>query len=87
MTYALALQAISDPKRRLLLERLKNSPLNVGDLAAGLPISRPAVSRHLGILHEGGLVSFQQHGTSRIYSIDLTGLSFVREWLHNFSEH
>ena len=76
--------AVADPTRRLLLERLVRGPLPVGRLAAGLPVSRPAVSQHLKVLKEAGLVIDQAEGTKRIYRIDPNGLGLIRRWLDQF---
>ncbi|MFT3725354.1 MAG: metalloregulator ArsR/SmtB family transcription factor [Hyphomonadaceae bacterium] len=84
MAYGSALTALSDPTRRAVFERLKRGPSAVGDLAEGLPVSRPAVSQHLKVLKEAGLVREQQDGTRRIYSIDPEGLGKLRKWLDQF---
>jgi DNA-binding transcriptional ArsR family regulator len=79
------LTALADPTRRSLLERLRDEgPTRAGDLATGLPISRPAVSQHLGVLHEAGLVQVRPEGTSRVYSIDPDGLVGLRAWVEGF---
>jgi DNA-binding transcriptional ArsR family regulator len=59
-------------------------PAAVGDIAAGLPVSRPAVSQHLKVLKEAGLVIDRHVGTKRIYRIDPRGLGALREWLDQF---
>jgi len=79
-----ALTALSDPTRRLVFERLAGGPMSVGLLAHGLPVSRPAVSQHLKVLKEAGLVSDESQGTRRIYRIDPAGLGAVRRWLDQF---
>lgn len=84
MAYGYALTALADPTRRAVFERLKRGPSAVGDLAEGLPVSRPAVSQHLKVLKEAGLVREQQDGTRRIYSIDPEGLGQLRKWLDQF---
>lgn len=82
MTYAdAAFTALADPTRRDLVERLARRPASVGDLARGLPISRPAVSQHLKVLKDAGLVRDTAAGTRRIYAIDPAGLGAVRQWL------
>ena len=81
MTYDYALGALADPTRRLVFERLRLGPLSVGALAQGLPVSRPAVSQHLKILKDAGLVADHAEGTRRVYSIDPEGLAAVRRWL------
>jgi len=85
MTYeAVAFTALSDPTRRRVLERLSRGPRAVGEIAAGLPVSRPAVSQHLKVLKEAGLVSDRQDGARRIYAIDPKGLGAMRAWLDQF---
>jgi DNA-binding transcriptional ArsR family regulator len=85
MTYGnAAFAALSDPTRRRVLERLALGPLAVGEIAEGLPVSRPAVSQHLKVLKEAGLVSDRQRGVRRIYAIDPQGLGAMRVWLDQF---
>ena len=84
MAYRNALQALADPTRRQVFERLGKGPLPVGRLAQGLPVSRPAVSQHLKVLKEAGLVSDRQDGQRRIYAIDPKGLGAMRAWLDQF---
>lgn len=84
MTYANSLAALADPTRRKIFERLKRGPSPVGVLAEGLPVSRPAVSQHLKVLKEAGLVSEEQDGARRIYRIDPEGLGQLRRWLDGF---
>ena len=74
MTYGTALQCLSDPTRRRVFERLRSGPHSVGVLAAGLPVSRPAVSQHLKALKAAGLVIDRCEGTRRVYYIDPDGL-------------
>ncbi|WP_394761123.1 ArsR/SmtB family transcription factor [Phenylobacterium sp.] len=81
MTNALALSALADPTRREVFERLARGPLPVGELALGLPVSRPAVSQHLKILKAAGLVTDRPDGTRRVYQIDPRGLGQIRAWL------
>ena len=79
------LTALADPTRRALLERLRDGgPTRAGELAAGLPISRPAVSQHLAVLREAGLVRVRAEGTSRVYSLDPDGLVGLRAWVEGF---
>jgi DNA-binding transcriptional ArsR family regulator len=78
--------ALADPTRRHVFERLAEGPRSVGEIAAGLPVSRPAVSQHLKVLKEAGLVSDRPEGTKRIYHIDLRGLGTLRAWLDQFWE-
>jgi len=85
MTYNdTALATLADPTRRLLMERLRAGPRAVGDLARGLPISRPAVSQHLKVLKEARLVNDRAEGTRRVYQIDPHGLGEIRRWLDQF---
>src|SRR4051812_9785466 len=73
--------ALADPTRRTIFERVAAQPSAVGDLARGLPVSRPAVSQHLKVLKEAGLVSETAEGTRRIYRIDPRGIGAMRVWL------
>jgi DNA-binding transcriptional ArsR family regulator len=76
-----AFGALGDPTRRAIFERLSVRPTAVGELAANLPVSRPAVSQHLRVLKEAGLVSETPEGTRRIYRLDPRGIAAMREWL------
>jgi DNA-binding transcriptional ArsR family regulator len=76
--------ALADPTRRRVFERLQSGGLSVGEIARGLPVSRPAVSQHLRVLKAAGLVSDQAAGTRRVYHIDPKGLAAVRAWLDRF---
>lgn len=73
--------ALGDPQRRAILRLLGEQQRSVGDLAKALPISRPAVSRHLRVLREAGLVTERAHGTRRIYALQADGPEAVREYL------
>src|SRR3954464_4675938 len=84
MAYATALSALADPTRRQVFERLRSGPQPVGALARGLPVSRPAVSQHLKILKDAGLVADHPEGTRRVYCIDPAGLGQLRRWLDQF---
>ena len=84
MAYELALQALADPTRREIFERLQKGPTSVGTLAESLPISRPAVSQHLKVLKDAGLVTDRAEGTRRVYQIDPAGLGAIRAWLDRF---
>jgi DNA-binding transcriptional ArsR family regulator len=86
MAYGEALQCLSDPTRRRVFERLRGGPKSVGVLAAGLPVSRPAVSQHLKALKDAGLVKDRSKGTRRVYYIDPDGLGDLRRWLDGFWE-
>ena len=70
--------------RQTIVERLSERPMAVGELAALLPVTRPAVSQHLKILKEARLVRDEAQGTRRIYSIDPAGLGAIRAWLDRF---
>jgi DNA-binding transcriptional ArsR family regulator len=76
--------ALADPTRREVFSRLRGGGLAVGEIARGLPVSRPAVSQHLKVLKEAGLVSDRAEGTRRIYQIDPHGLAAMRAWLDQF---
>src|SRR5258708_27574991 len=84
MNYAKALDCLGDPTRRKVLERLRSGPLSVGEIALDMPVSRPAVSQHLAVLKEAGLVVDRPVGTRRVYYIDPRGLSAVRAWFDQF---
>jgi DNA-binding transcriptional ArsR family regulator len=84
MTYGDALSALADPTRRRVFERLKSGPRAVGAIAHGMPVSRPAVSQHLRVLKEAGLVADRPEGTRRVYFIDPRGLGAMRRWLDQF---
>ncbi|MGD9739481.1 MAG: ArsR/SmtB family transcription factor [Bauldia sp.] len=79
-----ALNALGDTTRRSIFERLAGAPMTVGDLAKELPVSRPAVSQHLKVLKDAGLVIDRADGTRRIYAIDPAGLGAIRAWLDRF---
>src|SRR6478609_9013969 len=78
--------ALTDPTRRAVFERLRHGPRPVGEIARGLPVTRPAVSQHLKVLKEAGLVDDRSEGTRRIYQIDPNGLGAMRAWLDQFWE-
>jgi DNA-binding transcriptional ArsR family regulator len=84
MTYSNVLTALADPTRRRIFEKLRTGPKPVGIVAAGLPVSRPAVSQHLKVLREAGLVGDRAEGTRRVYFIDPRGLAALRAWLDQF---
>lgn len=79
-----AFVAIADPNRRYLLEELRRGPKTVGELAIGLPVSRPAVSQHLKVLLDAGLVSARAEGTRRVYAVSTTGFLHLNLWLDQF---
>ena len=76
-----AFSALGDPTRRVIFQRLAVQPSAVGDLAAGLPVSRPAVSQHLRVLKDAGLVTDSADGARRIYRLDPRGIAAMRDWL------
>jgi DNA-binding transcriptional ArsR family regulator len=84
MTNALALGALADPTRRELFERLAERPQAVGELAGQMPVSRPAVSQHLKVLKDAGLVVDHPEGNRRIYRLDPDGIGALRAYLDRF---
>ena len=76
--------ALGDPTRRAIFERLGERPRAVGELAGELPVSRPAVSQHLKVLKEAGLVVDQRAGNRRIYQLDPDGVGALRAYLDQF---
>ena len=84
MTYETTLAALADPTLRRVFERLKSGPQSVGAIARRMPVSRPAVSQHLKVLKEAGLVADRPEGTRRVYYIDPSGLGALRRWLDQF---
>lgn len=76
--------ALGDPTRRIIFEHLAESPQAVGELAGALPISRPAVSQHLRVLKDAGLVFDRPEGTRRIYRLNPDGLAELRAQLDRF---
>lgn len=83
MTYEKTINALSDPTRRALLESLREGPRSVGELARDVPVSQPAVSQHLRVLREAGLVTHRKEGAKRIYSLSTTGLSELRAYVES----
>jgi DNA-binding transcriptional ArsR family regulator len=79
-----AFAALSDPTRREVFQRLQSGGRSVGEIARDLPVSRPAVSQHLKVLKEAGLVADRAEGTRRVYYIDPKGLGAMRAWLDQF---
>ena len=76
-----ALDVLGDPTRRAIVDRLRRGPTPVGLLAAGMPVSRPAVSQHLTVLRTAGLVSEHREGTRRIYRLEPAGIEELRSWV------
>jgi DNA-binding transcriptional ArsR family regulator len=83
-TNGIVLDALGDWTRRQIFEALKRGPLSVGELASGLPVSRPAVSQHLRVLKDAGLVVDRKEGTRRVYRIDPNGLAGIRAYFDSF---
>jgi DNA-binding transcriptional ArsR family regulator len=84
MGYQTALEILGDPTRQRLMERLRAGPLPVGKLAAGLSVSRPAVSKHLRRMKDAGVVRMSEEGTRNLYELDLQTLDEVRQYLESF---
>jgi DNA-binding transcriptional ArsR family regulator len=85
-TYEAVLEALGDRTRRQIVQHLRAGPASVGELAAALPVSRPAVSQHLTVLRRSGLVSYSELGTRNVYRLNPAGLSELRAWLDDFWE-
>ncbi len=79
-----AFNALGDPTRRLIFEKLRDRPLAVVDIADGLSVSRPAVSQHLKVLREAKLITMYQKGTRSICQVDREGVLAMRNYLDNF---
>jgi DNA-binding transcriptional ArsR family regulator len=75
------MDALGDPTRRAIFEQLRSGPRSVGEIAAELPVSRPAVSQHLRVLKEAGLVTERRNGTRRLYRLDPGGLGELRRYV------
>lgn len=75
---------LADPTRRQVFERLRAGPRPVNVIAAGMPVSRPAVSQHLKVLKDAGLIDERSEGVRRIYSVRREGLAELRAWLDSF---
>ena len=73
--------ALGDPMRRRIVERLRPGPLPVGELAADLPVGRPAVSKHLKVLEGAGLVEHHSVGTRNLYALAPPGFAALQQWL------
>jgi DNA-binding transcriptional ArsR family regulator len=84
MALAAAFTALADPTRREIFERVSVRPRAVGELAQELPVSRPAVSQHLKVLSDAGLVTVRPDGTRRFYELDPQGLAGLRDYLDGF---
>jgi DNA-binding transcriptional ArsR family regulator len=83
-TYQNGFSALADPTRRAIFERLARRPRPVGELAAELPVSRPAVSQHLKVLRDAGLVIDSREGSRRLYRVDPNGVAGMRAYLDRF---
>lgn len=79
-----AIQALAEPRRREILELIRNGELTAGQIASGFDVTRPAISQHLGVLKEAGLVSERREGTKRFYRARPEGLAELREFLEGF---
>jgi DNA-binding transcriptional ArsR family regulator len=84
MTYGTAIEALGDPTRRAIFELVAERPRAVVDLADLVPVSRPAVSQHLKVLRQAGLVQVERAGSRRIYLVDPTGVEELRRYLDRF---
>lgn len=82
--YETVLDALGDPTRRRIVAELRKGPASVADLAAVVPVSRPAVSQHLRVLRDCGLVEFESHGTKNLYRLQPDGLVALRQWVDGF---
>lgn len=80
----LILDVLGDGTRREIVERLRSGPRSVADLADGLPVSRPAVSKHLKLMKDAGLVTDRAVGTQRFYELNLDELAKLHTWLDRF---
>jgi DNA-binding transcriptional ArsR family regulator len=78
------LDALGDPTRRLVFKRLREGPRSVSEIAAGMDVSRPAVSQHLKVLTTAGLAVVRVQGRRRLYAVDTRGLEALRKWLDGF---
>jgi DNA-binding transcriptional ArsR family regulator len=83
VTYESVIAALADPTRRAILEALRDGPRSVTDLAGDLPVSRPAVSQHLAVLRDAGLVAEEREGTRRFYEARAEGLEELRRYLEH----
>jgi DNA-binding transcriptional ArsR family regulator len=83
-TYQNGFSALADPTRRAIFERLARGPRAVGDLASEFPVSRPAVSQHLRVLKDAGLVTDRRDGNRRLYAVDPTGVDAMRGYFDTF---
>jgi DNA-binding transcriptional ArsR family regulator len=84
MAYGSRIEALADPTRRTIFERLGSGEQSVGELARGLPVSRPAVSQHLKVLKSAGLVDERREGTRRIYRVEPDGVAELKAYFDDF---
>lgn len=84
LAYSHPLDALGDSTRRRVFELLRGGPRSVGELASDLPVSRPAVSQHLRVLSEAGLVTHRRQGTRNLYELDSAGVAALRDWVDGF---
>ena len=84
---SLQFAALADPTRRKVFERLTRRALSVGEVAAGLPVSRPAVSQHLKVLRDAGLVVMRSEGTRNVYQVNARAVAEMRAYLDRFWEN
>lgn len=84
MTYENVIMALADPTRRRIFEAMRDSPQRVAAISRCVPVSQPAVSQHLKVLKEAGLVADRPEGAHRVYYIDPRGLGPLRAWLNQF---
>ena len=84
MAYGSAIGALGDPTRRAIFERLRRGPRPVGELARDLPVTRPAVSQHLRVLKDAGLVTERREGTRRLYAVDPAAVVGLRDYFDGF---
>ncbi len=78
------MDVLGDPTRRAIFEQLRSGARSVGEIAAELPVSRPAVSQHLRVLKEAGLVTERRNGTRRLYRVDPDGLGELRRYVEDY---
>jgi DNA-binding transcriptional ArsR family regulator len=83
MSHEQVLQALADPTRRAIFDRLRKASSSVSELADGMPVTRPAVSQHLKVLKDAGLVRETRQGVHRVYQVDLKGLVQLRRYIDN----
>jgi len=87
MAYRMAMDALGDPTRRAIFEQLRGGPRAVGEIAGDLPVSRPAVSQHLKVLKDAGLVVDRADGTRRLYQLNPAGIEAMRAYFDTFWNH